>query len=235
MISITTIGISLFTLPFIIIAVHALREYLKDKQNPQKKHVFYAFLCISIGFISALISASILSPDMSPEKKMIVNTLFKSFDAFNTIGAFWLFIFLIDFIKKWRKYTPFVVVHLAITLVLILLTPAGVIILNGDHIIDRADVRSLAILVFWFLYWGLIAYEFWKHSRLMTKKIAIGRSQTMTAGAVLAISAYVLVVLAQLFQELTIQIFAQICAVASGIVFYAGFVAPEWLRRRWEK
>ena len=232
MVSITVVGILLFTLPFCVIALHSFKEYPGDRESRQKKHVFYAFLCISIGFISALTGASILSPDMSPEEKTIVNALFKSFDAFNTIGAFWLFVFLTDFIEEIKRYVPYVVIHLTITLMLIILTPAGVIMLGGEHIIERSDFRSIALLFFRFLYWGIIAQQFRKHSNMMTKKRAIRRSQMMSAGAIFAILAYVLVVAAQVFQTLAIQIFAQACAVLSGIVFYMGFVLPEWLRKR---
>ena len=115
---------------------------------------------------------------------------------------------------------------------LIILTPAGVIMLGGEHIIERSDFRSIALLFFWFLYWSIIAQQFWKNSKLMTKKRAIRRSQMMSIGAVFAILAYVLVVAAQVFQTIAIQIFTQACAVLSGIVFYVGFVLPEWLRKR---
>jgi len=235
MTSITIIGVSLFTLPFCIIALHSLGKYLNDKQNPQKKHVFYAFLCISIGFVSGLIGASILSSGMTPEKEIIVNVLFRLFDTFNTIGAFWFFVFLTDFIVKMKKYIPFVVIHLLITLILILLTPAGVIMLGDEPIIDRSGIRSIAILFFWFLYWGIVAYQFWKHSRLMTKKSSMRRSQMMSAGAVFAILAYVFTILAEVSQDITMKILSYFCATSSGIVFYIGFLAPKWLKRIWEK
>ena len=232
---ITVIGVSIFTLPFCIIALHSLREYLNDRQNPQKKHILYAFLCISTGFISGLIGAAMASPEMGPEKLMIVNTLFRSFDAFNMLGAFWFFVFLTDFIERMKKYIPFVVIHLGITLILILLTPARVTMLGTEPAIERAGIRSLAILFFWFLYWGIIAYEFWKYSRVMTKKVPIRRSQMMGAGAVFAVSAYVFTEIAGISQDIIFKLLSHTCAALSGIVFYAGFVAPEWLRKRWER
>jgi len=232
---ITVIGVSLFTLPFCIIALHSLREHLKDRQNPQKKHVLYAFLCISTGFISGLIGAAMASPEMDPEKLMLVNTLFRSFDAFNMLGAFWFFVFLTDFIEKMKKYIPFVVIHLGVTLILILLTPARVIMLGTEPVIERAGIRSLTILFFWFLYWGLIAYQFLKHSRLMTKKVPMRRSQMMSAGAVFAVLAYVFAVLGGISQDIVFKLLSHTCAALSGIVFYAGFIAPEWLRKRWER
>jgi len=233
---ITIIGMSLFTIPFCIIALHSLGSYLKDRQNRQKKHVFYAFLCISIGFISGMAGAAITSTDMSPDNLMAVNILFRSFDAFNTIGAFWFFVFLTDFIEKTKKYLPYVVIHLGITLMLILLTPAGVIMLAGEEpIIDRAGVRSLALLFFWFLYWGIIAYQFLNYSKSMTKKVAIRRSRMMSAGAAFVILAYVFTIIAGISQDITFKFLSHTCAGLSGIVFYVGFVAPQWLKRMWEK
>ena len=235
MVSITAIGILLYTTPFCIIAVHSLREYLKDRQNSKKKHVFYAFISVSIGFILDLIGGLLVSPDMGPNKIMVVNILLRLFDAFNMIGVFWLFVFLTDFLEKWKRHIPFVVIHLGITFMLIFLTPAGLTVLEDGFVVERADTRAVAVLVFWFLYWGLIAYEFLKHSRLMTKKVAIRRSQMMCVGGVFAVLAYVFVILAKVYNNIMLGFSGEIFAILAGVVFYAGFVAPEWLKRRFGK
>ncbi|ODS36299.1 MAG: hypothetical protein A7316_10155 [Candidatus Altiarchaeales archaeon WOR_SM1_86-2] len=104
MVSFIAVGILLYTLPFSIIAVHALREYLKDKEDSKKKHVFYAFASWSVGFTLDLIGALLVAPEMSPARIMVINVLFRLFDAFNVIGLFWLFIFLKDFMPQLKKY-----------------------------------------------------------------------------------------------------------------------------------
>ena len=235
MISGTTIGILLYTIPFCILAFHSFGRYLNDKQNPQKKHIFYAFVSVSIGFMLNSIGALLVSPDMSTNQRMVVSALTTLFDAFNMIGVFWFFVFLTDFIERMKKYILFVAVHLAVTLIVILVTPADVIVLDAEHIRERSDVHSAAILFFWFLYFGMIAYQFWKYSGLMTKKTAIRRAQMMSAGALFAVFAYIFVIAAQVSQDAVLVYLAESCAVASGIVFYAGFVAPERLRRMLEK
>lgn len=236
MVLITIIGMSLFTIPFCIIALHSMGRYLKDRQNKEKKHVFYAFLCLSIGFISGMAGTAITSTVMAPDKIMVVNILFRSFDAFNTIGAFWFFVFLTDFIENTKKYLPYVVIHLGITLMLILLTPAGVIMLaGGEPIMERAGIRSIALLFFWFLYWGIIMYKFLEYSKSMTKKVAIRRSQMMGAGAAFAILAYVFTIIAGITLDITFKFLSHTCAGLTGIVFYAGFIAPRWLKRMFEK
>jgi len=236
MASIIAIGILLYTIPFTIIALHAIREYLKDKQDSKKKHMCYAFAAWSIGFILDLIGALLVVPDMSPTRLMIVNTLFRLFDAFNIIGVFWLFIFLKDFVKPMKKYIIPTLIHMTISLILVFATQAGVIVTVGqEYIIDRAGIRSLAIIFFWFIYWSVIGYQFWKHSRLMTKRVAMRRSQMMSIGAVFAILAYVFVITSEAFQIIAHAYLAEFFAILAGIVFYAGFVAPKWLRRRWRK
>ncbi|ODS40903.1 MAG: hypothetical protein A7315_07300 [Candidatus Altiarchaeales archaeon WOR_SM1_79] len=236
MVSFIAVGILLYTLPFSIIAVHALREYLKDKEDSKKKHVFYAFASWSVGFTLDLIGALLVAPEMSPARIMVINVLFRLFDAFNVIGLFWLFIFLKDFMPQLKKYIIPTLAYLSITLIVIFATPAAFHLTTGtEYIIDRAEIRNFAIIFFWFLYWGVIAYQFWSYSKLMTHKIAIRRSQTMGIGAVSAILAYVLVITAEAFQSMTQVYLAEIFAILAGVVFYAGFVAPERLRRMWGK
>jgi len=234
--SATTILVFLYTLPFCIIALHSLKKYLSDKQSSEKKHVFYAFLCFSAAFISSSIASVLVLPDMSPERLIIVKIFFKLFDIINMIGVFWLFVFLADFTKNMKKYIPFVAVHLAITLIVIIVMPFGINIIEGaEYVRDRAEVTSLAILFFWFLYWGIIAYQFWKHSKLMKKKVSMRRSQTMSIGGVFAVLAYICAVLSNIAFSIILVYVAAFCGVTAGIVFYAGFIAPECFRRRWEK
>lgn len=134
MVSATAIGILLYTIPFVIIAFYSLREYLKDKKNSQRKHVYYAFISWSVGFTLSLIGALLVSPNMSETMTLIVNTLFRLFDAFNVIGLFWLFIFLKDFVPKMEKYIIPSLAYVAITLLTVFLTPAGFTLINmGDY------------------------------------------------------------------------------------------------------
>ncbi len=231
--SISTIGVFLYSLPFFYITLHSYRSYLKDKQDNKKKHVFYATLSVSIAFISGLAANSICSPEMSSEREILINALFKSFDAFNTIGVFWFFVFLTDFIVKLKRYIPFIVVHLGITLALILLTPAGVILIaGGEPLIDRAGIRTAAVLVFWFLYWTIIAHNFLEYSKLSGKKQVKLRCKLMSLGAAFAILAYLFAVLSVTYHEIILKLISYFCAGASGIVFYSGFVFPGWLRKR---
>lgn len=236
MVSSTAMGVALFTIPFTVIALHSLREYLKDKRDPKKKHIFYAFMFLSISFILDLIGALMLSPDMSPTKGFIVNALLKIFDFINMIGVFWFFVFLTDFADNLKKYIPLAAAHLLITLSIILVMPFGVTILEGDDFIkDRAIITVVAIMFFWFLYWSIIAYQFWKISKLIQNKVTARRMQMMSAGAIFAILPYLFTITAAALQNFTINFAGEIFALASGILFYAGFIAPGWLRRRLEK
>lgn len=236
MVSFTSIGVLLFAIPFTVIALHSFREYLRDKKNPKKKHLFYAFLCISTGCVINLACALMVSQNMSPSELMIVNVLSKLFDVFNIIGAFFGFCFLTDFMQNLKKYIPFVFIHMAITAIIILSTKAGIIFIDGSEFaIDRAGIRSIAIIFFWFLYWSITAYQFWKCSRLMTNKVAMRRCQMMSTGAVFAVLAYVAVILAKVYQSTILVFFGEFSAMLAGVVLYIGFVAPERLRRRWEK
>lgn len=236
MVSITMLGMLLFISPFIIMALHSLRNYLNDKENPQKKHVFYIFVTFSISFILDLIGASMLSPDMGPTQTMIVHTLLKVFDVLNMIAVFWFFVFLTDFVKSMKKYVPYVAIHLVITLILIIIMPFGVNIIDeGEFIEDRSDISSIAILLFWPLYLGISSYKFYGLSKLIIKKVAIRRLQMMSAGASLGIFAYVFAIFADVYQSVAINFSGEIFALVSGVIFYLGFVAPHWLRRRWEK
>ena len=236
LVSATTIGMFLCTLPFCIIAVHSFREYLMDKQDPKKKHVFYAFLCFSAAFILNLIAYIFVLPDMSPGRFMAVTALFKLFDAVNIAGVFWIFVFLTDFMGGMKRYLPLVFIHLGISLVLILGMPYGVDIIDGtNYVKDRAAVSSLAILAFWLLYWGIVAYNFWSHSKLMTKRVAARRSQMMSLGGVFSVLSYLCAIFSNVAASAILVHLALFFATAAGIVFYAGFVAPERLRRMWEE
>lgn len=235
MISTVAIGILLYTIPFTIIALHSWKKYSSDRKNSQKKHVYYAFFSWSVGFILDLTGALLVSPDMNETTIFIANTLFTFFDAFNVIGLFWLFIFLKDFVPTMKRYLIPSLGHLAITLIVIFLTPSGFTIVGGnEYIIDRSDVKNLAIILFWFIYWSVIAYIFWKYSKSMTNHVAMRRSQTMSIAAVLAILAYVLVILADASKILLLNLAAEIFAILAGVVFYIGFIIPNWLRKIWE-
>jgi len=231
----TTIGAVLYTIPFIIIALHSLNRYLKDRKNSEKKHVFYAFLCFSVAFTSSFIAYALVLPDMSRERDILVTFLFKLFDVVNMIGVFWLFVFLSDFMEKIKKYLPYVIIHLALTCIVIAVMPFDVKIDGANYIRERAELTSLSILFFWLLYWGIIAYRFWKHSGLMTKKIAIRRSRTMAVGGIIAVFAYICAILSNVVSSAILVYSAVFCGIFAGVVFYAGFIAPERLRRIWNK
>ena len=86
MVSVIALGSFLYLVPFAIIAVHALKEYLGDRKNRKKKHVFYAFASFSIGFTLDLIGSLLVAPVMSQERIMTINILLRLFDAFNLFG-----------------------------------------------------------------------------------------------------------------------------------------------------
>ena len=67
----------------------------------------------------------------------------------------------------------------------------------------------------------------------MERKTAIRRSQMMSLGAFFAILAYILVILAKAFHSIFLELGGEVFAGLAGVVFYAGFVAPAWLRRMW--
>lgn len=236
MVSTIAIGILLYAIPFTIIAFHSLGEYLEDRKNSQKKHVYYAFISFSIGFLLDLIGALLVSPGMSETTTFIVNTLFRLFDAFNVVGLFWLFIFLKDMIPEMKRYIIPSLAYVAITFLVIFLTPAKFILVGQeDYIIERENIRNLAIIFFWFIYWSVIAYSFFKYSKLMTNRVAMRRSQTMSIAAVFAILAYVFVITADASKILALVFAGEIFAILAGVVFYIGFIFPNWLRKIWEK
>ncbi len=235
MLSIVEIGILLCSVPFGLITLHALGEYLKDKKNPQKEHILYAFASIFAGFVLFCLPATLLaSPGMGLERLAIVNNLFRLFDAANMIGLFWFFVFLTDFMEHMKQHLPLVVIHLLITLVAILVPPADILILDGGAIAARGTFRLISILLFWLLYLSMLAYKFWRHSILMKKKVARRRSQTLSIGAAFAVFTYVLLTFGEINQSLTWVLIAQISSIAAGVVFYLGFITPGWLRRMWK-
>lgn len=235
------IGVFLFSLPFYIISVHSLKKYLEEKQTgqtkSQKKHIFYAFLIWSVGFTSAVIGAAMISPsmDMDSTTNTLVVILHKLFDAFNILGCFFFFVFLTDFVERLKKYIPFFTALLIITLLLIFVTPSGVLITEDGHIPWRSDIASAAILFSWIISFAIISLQFWKHSKSMQNNVAIRRSQMISIGAFFMISAYIFVISAQELTQGIMLVFGQISAITSGIVFYIAFVIPDWLRRIWEK
>lgn len=233
------IGVFLFSIPFYIISFHSLKKYLEEDQTgqtkSQKKHIFYAFLTWSVGFTSAVIGAAMVSPAMEQATLITVVIMHKLFDAFNIIGCFFFFMFLTDFMENLKKHTLFFKAVLIITLILIFVTPSGVIITEDGHIPWRSGIASAAILFSWIISLAIISHQFWKHSKLMEKKVSIRRSQMISIGAFFMISAYIFVILAQVLTQGIMLVFGQISAIASGIVFYAAFAIPGWLRRIWEK
>ena len=236
MASLTATGLFVFTLPFVFIAAHSIKEYLKDRDSNKKKHLCYAFVIITTSFIVDLIGALMISPVMEPTTCFIVKTLLKSFDFINMIAVFWFFIFLTDFIDDMKRYIPFVAFHLLLTLAVIAVMPFDVVIFEGNEFIeDRHIITIAAIFIFWFLYWSIIAYQFWDLSKFMTSKVAITKSQMMSAAAVFAILAYLSTIIAALSQIITINFVGQVFAIASGVFLYLGFVAPKRLQGWLEK
>ena len=61
------------------------------------------------------------------------------------------------------------------------------------------------------------------------------KSKMMSAAAVFAILAYLSTIIAALSQIITINFVGQVFAIAAGLAFYFGFVAPGWLRAWLEK
>jgi hypothetical protein len=184
-----------------------------------------------------LTGSIIISPGKSENITLAAN-LFMLFDAFNVIGVFFLFIFMTKFIDSMKKYITPVLIHLALTLALIFLFPLSLTVDGAvyvKHYDGYSGITEFAIVFFGFLYWGLIAYEFRKSSKLMTKKTAVRKTQMMSIGGIFAILAYLFVMIASKYSYVTIIITSQFFAMASGVVFYIGFVSPGWLKRRWEK
>ena len=233
MLSITTIWQLLFTIPFTIIALHSIKEYLKDREDSKKKHVCYAFSSFSIGFVLNLVGVLMIPFNMGPGERLLVCFLSRLFDIFNVIGLLWVFVFLADFIEGMKKYLPFVFIHMAITVIIIISTKTSIVIVGHEIVTGRPDIRALAIIVFWFFYWGIVALKFWKFSRLTANKVVMRRCQMMSVGAVFAISAYLAKILSVAYQNLILHFSGEIFAAAAGVVFYIGFVVPEWMRRRW--
>lgn len=237
MVSIITIGVILYSASFFIIALYALKDYLEERdesRKAKKKYIFYAFASWSISFIFDLTGSLMVSLG----ETSLAENLFMLFDAFNVIGVFFLFIFMTKFMTPMKRYIPWVSLHLALTLALIFLFPLSLTVdgtMYVKHYDGYAGITALAIVFFWFLYWGLIAYEFWKSSKLMTKRIAIIRSKMMSAGGVFAVLAYLFVMIAANRPHIAIILASQFFAMAAGIVFYVGFVAPKFLRKMFEK
>ncbi len=217
-------GIFFTALLYSIIAVHSYSKYKKERKDAQRKHVFYAFAFVSLGFLADFTGALFLGPAMSASTLLLANSLFRLFDAFVVIGVYWFFVFLTDLSVPMKKYLNFVQAHAGITLLAILVTPASVAVAAQSFTIGRADVRAYAIILFWFVYWTVIAYTFWEHSKVVRRKQARLRLEMMSLGGVLAILAYAFEISALIY-------FAEACAIASGIVFYLGFIAPERLQR----
>jgi len=238
----TTTGALFYTLPFLMIAMHSLFRYLGDRENAGKKHIFYVFACFSISFALSFIAYALVTPDLiaepasDPARHTAVIVLFKLFDIINMIGVFFLFIFLIDFIGKMKDYMPIVIAHLAITVFLIAVMPYSVNMINGDsYVRERALTASFAILFYWITYWGLIAYKFWQHTKLMEKKVPIRKVQLMCLGGVIAVMTYIFAISSSLFSSKLLVNLAVIGGMLSGIVFYLGFYTPGWLRKLLER
>ncbi|ODS35726.1 MAG: hypothetical protein A7316_03335 [Candidatus Altiarchaeales archaeon WOR_SM1_86-2] len=224
--------------PFWIITLFSFYDYLK-KGGDKRKHIFYAFFFFSIGFAAAAILNVVLVPGMSESDKVISGYLAYIFDCCNLIGLFWLFVFLTDFVDYMKKYIKYAAVHLIISLIIILALPVDIVPADGDvPMLERQGIKSIMLLSFWFLYWSIIAYQFWKHSGLMTRNVAIRRSQMMSIGAVFAIIAYIFIIISatQEGSARAILFFASnISAALCGIVLYLGFCAPAWLKAMWRR
>lgn len=227
--TVTLANAILLALVFVPLTIFLLIHYLRDKTR-KRLYLLIAFTFASVAFLIGLVEETILAlSGFQP----LVGTLFKFFDAFMMIGVFWFFVFLTEFAEDLKHYIPLSLSWLLIVLVAILISPLEIVKQGLSWSEIRGLWAGLAIMLYWLAHFGVIASQFWKHSRYLEEKEPRVRIKLMAGGAVFAVLAYAAVILFKfVFPHLLSlsEMIGGIFAIMAGILFLLGAELPTWLK-----